>query len=376
MGRTFMESTDSVRGTGGSQGRSRGVRWAWRQIGRLDVAGWLLLVVLLLVGLGSCFPQLSPLVAGDPERLAWWETGIRARYGRLTDLLVAIGAFHWFRLPVLGGLVVLALVTGVCAGQRWGRLWRRVSRRQVHRSDVALEATANSVRFVVPPADSVHRLVAILEGWGFRVVTETDDASGAVCLRGDRRRLAPLVTLVTHLAVMLLVGGLVVSGVFGWREEVVVGPGETVRVGHGSELTVSAEGFTIEWYPDGNVAGYEARVAVDGAQGTKRGGIRVNRPLAYGPIELLLQGYAETDAGTRLTLLAARDPGYGLVIWGGFLLLLGLTVSFTFPHVWVHACVAPDGTFRLAGRSDRWAWGFGREFEVLAEDVRGKLEGR
>ena len=73
-----------------------------------------------------------------------------------------------------------------------------------------------------------------------------------------------------------------------------------------------------------------------------------------------LSGYQPTAAGDAVTLLAVHDPGYGLVIAGGALLLLGVTVALAFPHSSVHARIAADGTLRLAGFADRGAIGFGQ----------------
>jgi len=70
-----------------------------------------------------------------------------------------------------------------------------------------------------------------------------------------------------------------------------------------------------------------------------------------------------------VTLLAVRDPGYGLVIAAGFLLLLGMTVSFNFPHACVRARIGPPGTLCLAGQADRRAHGFEREFAGLVEEI-------
>jgi hypothetical protein len=77
-----------------------------------------------------------------------------------------------------------------------------------------------------------------------------------------------------------------------------------------------------------------------------------------------------------VTLLVVRDPGYGLVVTSGLLLLLGLTVSFNFPHCWVHARIEPQGTLRLAGRADRRACDFGRGFASLVEQIGRAVEGQ
>jgi len=366
--------------------QSRGLKRAFRFLARLDVAAVLIVVVMLLAGLGSCFPQVSPAVASDPERMARWEAGARARYGGLADALAAGGVFGWFRSPVLlVVLALLALVTLVCTLERWRGVWRRARYHPVRCSDVALERAPHTASLNAPPGVYLPEVVRqVLEGRGFRVgTTEVVTTNGitnetvngrVVYLRGDRNRLAPLATLVTHVAVVLLLLGAALTGGFGWREEVTLGPGETVEVGHGSGLALRNEEFAVERYPDGSVAGYEAGVAVvAGGRDAARGSIRVNEPLHYGGVGLLLQAYAETPDGASVTLLAVRDPGYGLAVVAGFLLLLGMTVSFNFPHCWVHARIEPEGRLRLAGRAGRRACDFGREFAALVEETRRAL---
>jgi len=357
------------------------------------VAAVIIVIVLLIAALGSCFPQLSSSVAADSERLARWEAVVRARYGALADLLATGGAFRCFRSPVfLIPLALLAVATLVCTLERWRGVWRRAFHQPVRCSDAALDGAPHTARLTAPEAALPHGTAPPpligeagedivregLERRGFRVrTTEVVTTNGPlIYLRGDRNRLAPLATLVTHIAVLLLLLGAVLSGVYSWREEVTIGPGETAEVGHGSGLALRNEGFAITRYPDGSVAGYEARVAVvAGGQEAARGGIRVNEPLTYGPVGFHLRGYGGTEDRYSIVLLAVHDPGYGPVIAAGFLLLLGMTVSFNFPHCWIHARVEPGGTLRLAGRADRRACDFGREFASLAEELRRAVGG-
>jgi len=360
--------------------KSQILKRAYRFLGRMDVAAVFIVVLLLLATLGSCFPQLSSSVAADPERLARWETIVRARYGALTDLLVAGGVFCWFRSPVfLVALALLALTTLVCTLNRWRVVWRRVFHQPVRCSDVALAGAPHTARLSAPlAADLPHVVRGSLERRGFRVrTTRVVTADGQfIYLRGDRNRLAPLATLVTHLAVPLLLLGTALSSGYGWREEVTIGLGETAELGHGSRLTLRNEGFAIARYPDGSVAGYEAVVAIiEGGREVKRDSVRVNEPLPCGAIGLHLSGYGGGEGRYSVTLLAVHDPGYGPVIAAGFLLLLGLTVSFNFPPCWVHARIEPEGTLRLAGRADRRACDFGREFAALVEELEQAVEG-
>jgi cytochrome c biogenesis protein ResB len=293
--------------------------------------------------------------------------------------LAAGGAFGWFRAPrFLAGLALLAAATLACTLNRWRGVWQRAFHRPVRCSDVALESGPYTARLEALPEVDPGRVVrACLEGRGFGVRTAKAVTTNhtVVYLRGDRNRLGALGTLVTHLGVLLLALGAALSGTAGWREEIAVGPGVTAEIGHGTDLTVRNAGFAVERYADGSVAGYEAQVTLFAAgQAVARGPVRVNEPLNYRGVQLLLQAYAETPDGTSVTLLAVRDPGYGPVVAAGFLLLFGMTVTFNFPHCQVHARIEPEGTVRLAGRAGRRAHGFGREFAALVEDIRQAVE--
>ena len=350
--------------------QSQILKRAWRFLGRLDLAAILIFVVLALAAVGSCFPQLSSSVAADPERLARWAAGARARYGSLTDLLAASGAFRYSSSTVfLVPLALLATVTLVCTLNRWRSVWRRAFYQPVPCSDTALDTAPYTARLAPSSAIELPGIVRQgLERRGFRVRTE--DAGNVFYLRGDRNRLAHLATLVTHLAVLLLLLGVVLSSRYGWREEVVIDAGETVQVGHGSGLALRNEGFTVARYPGGSASGYEAEVVVlEGERELTRGRVRVNEPLICRSVELHLSGYAGTEGQYTVTLLAVRDPGYGLVVVAGFLLFLGLTVGFSFPHCWIHARVGPEGTLRLAGRTDERAYNFGHEFAALVKEI-------
>jgi hypothetical protein len=352
---------------------------AWNSLARLDVAAVLVAAVLLVAALGSCFPILTPELAADAGRRATWEAGIRARYGPLAGPLLAGGAFpgprgaagvgSLFRSPIfLIPLAALAAATLVCTLDRWRKVWRRAFYRPVLSSDATFTSAPHTAS--LPASPDTPWLAVIrdsLEQRGFHVQSQTLDDN--LYLRGDRNRLAPLATLVTHLAALLLLVGTVLSD-SAWREEVTIEPGQAAAVGHAAGLAARADRFAVERYADGSVAAYRADITlIDGGQAVVRRSVQVNQPLTYGGLGFYLRGYAETDAGTSVTLLAVYDPGYGLVIAAGFALLLGLVGIFYFPACSVHAQVAPGGTLRLAGQADRRAADFGRDFAELVGEI-------
>jgi cytochrome c biogenesis protein len=347
----------------------------WRWLARLEVAAILIVIVLLLTALGSCFPQLAAEVAGDAERLARWQAGVQARYGPLTGLLTTGGLFRWFDSPVLLiGLALLFLATLVCTLNRWRAVWRRARHPPQLGSDLVVETAPHTASLTGPSPPALPHLVRDwLVGRGFQVQSAT--SGGVVHLRGDRNRPASLGTLVTHLALLLLLLGTLLSQHYGWQDTLTLGPGEIVEVGHGRSLALRNDGFTIVRYPAGRAMDYRAAVTIlDGGRAVAHRLLRVNGPLTYRQLGFYLQGYGGSAGRYSLSLLVRCDPGYGLVVTAGFLLLLGLTVSFNFPRSWIQVRVEPEGALHLAGWAGRHATDFEAEFATLLTRLQGALK--
>jgi cytochrome c biogenesis protein len=73
-----------------------------------------------------------------------------------------------------------------------------------------------------------------------------------------------------------------------------------------------------------------------------------------------------------IVLQVVHDPGFKWVILAGFLAMGGLIFSFYFPHKRLWARVTA-GELRLAGRTERDAIGFEKEFAGLVEGLRKGL---
>lgn len=344
------------------------LRRAWRWLARTDVAAILLVLAIVLAAAGSLFPQNAHPLAG--VNAALWTVLVQEHYGGLAGLLTGLGVFWFFRSPlVLALLALLVLATLACTLSRWPALWRNALRRPERPSDSLLDAAPHLATVAAAPSTGLpDRVQDCLRGRGFRVVSE--NLADGVYVRGDRNSLARLATLVHHLAILLLVLGAAASAAFGWHAPLVLPWAQTTTVPHSGSLTVRNDGFSITRYPDGSPANYEAQLSIDDATGTFRGIVAVNRPLALPGVRLYLSGYQPAGAGNTVTILAVHDPGYGLVVAGGILFLLGLTVALAFPHCSVHVRIAADGTLRLAGFADRGAAGFDREFAGLAAALR------
>jgi cytochrome c biogenesis protein len=336
----------------------------------MDLVSILILVALLLTAIGSFFPQSSPTLLTDPQRLARWESDLQSRFGTGSYLLANLGAFNFFHSPLF--ITVLGLLgssTLICTLERWKPIWRRSFRREVRFVEHVFDSAEPSATLSSLNRVSPQELANLLYIQGFHVFMEEE--AELVHLRAERNRLSPLGTLVTHLGVVLLFCGILLSNIYSWRETVVVGPENPAEAQHIRGLYLDYQGFTIERYPDGSAASYEARLQIERAgQEVARGSAQVNDPLVYQHVGLFLQGFEATAQGYRLTLMLVYDPGYPLVLVAGFLFLLGIVVRLNFPRCVIYARIKVDGSIRLAGLSDRYAFDFAGQFQRLVEQLQ------
>ena len=340
----------------------------WRSLHRLRLGVILLTLLLSAVVAGTLFPQLPQ--TADPS--AWWEA-VHGRYGALYGPLRTLGLFDVFGAYGFRGLLVLlALSTLACLTNRFRGLTRIAFRPRIQLPDKRFESAALRATLTFPTAQAAEStLRAALSRRRYRLRAERND--DRLYLYADRHRLARLGTLLTHAGLVLLVLGMAWGGWRGWRApSLAVGPDEATEVGHGTGVGLRCDGFEIVRYDDGTPRDYRAEVTLVGADGDAlaQGVVRINHPLSRGGVSYYLQGYAlsETQA-CDVTLSAVHDPGYGPVIAAGLCLLLGLTLTFHFPHRRVWARLEPTGETALVGSSDWDKERFARQFEALVMDL-------
>lgn len=361
-------------------------RRAWRWLARPGVMAVLIAALLAVMLMGAFLPQL-PEVAPGTAQLAEWQALAHARYGSLAPFLEAAGGYRIYRTPLLWvPLALLAVATLSCMVQRWNGYWRAAFGQPARLSPKGLRETtpdAASHTCIVEPSSGHDpaRLDArsdmarrALEQRDYRVRAES--ASDAIWLLGDRNRLSRMCTLAEHLAVLIVLAGVGLSLVLGWRETLTIEPGGTAEIGHGTGIALRNHGFAIERYADGSPANYAAQVTVESGKETERREIGVNQPAVKRGARIYLQGYRPVPVGDQyaVTLLAVHDPGYGVAVGGGILFLVSVVVALYFPRNSVHIRISGDGTLRLAGWADRRAYTFDREFAGLVADLRGETD--
>lgn len=382
---------------------THGLERAWRWLARPVALAALLAALLALLALGALLPQL-PAVTPGPAQLVEWRALAQSRYGPLAALLETAGAFRLYHSPLLWSLIVLlGAATLACMLRRWPGKWQSVfspPARPIENSAAAfsqeLEAASHSEVVVLsrlprlggieprapggvkaadlPPLD-------LLSGIARRVLVQHDyrvrgeNTPELVWLQGERNRLSALGTLVDHLAVLIILAGVCLSAVLGWRESITIEPGGTAEVGHWSGITLHNQGFEIERYQDGSPAAYTARVTIEQAAETEHRTIGVNQSIGRSGIRFYLQGYRPQESRYAVTLLAVHDPGGVVVLLGGLLFLAGVLLALYFPRSSVTVRITgPSATLFLTGWAEHRAYDFDRDFAELAADLRRDLE--
>lgn len=343
---------------------------AWRFLIRMDVVAILILLVLLLVALGSCFPQRPANLDKDPQRLELWDSSLDARFGGLAPLLINLGMFRFFNSPIfLIALFTLVISTLICTLDRWRAVWRRAFHYEIICTEATYLTADHTLQLHADPDFPLEKIGNRLTRHGFRTQIEKDGQT--TYFRGDINQFSVSATLFSHIGLLLLFSGVLISATLGWRSEITIGPGMPAAVPHNDKIQLRYEDFVIQRYPDGTASAFEAQVQVleEGAE-TYTASVKLNQPLDINGTSLLLKGYSQVGETTLVSLLVVRDQGYLLVILAGLLLLLGMTVTFYFPHSCIYVRAEPDGIISVAGRADRRAYTFKRQFKDLVCDLK------
>ncbi len=341
---------------------------AWRFLIRMDVVAILILLILLLLPLGSCFPQRPLNLESDSERLELWDSSLYARYGSVAGLLESIGLFRFFDSPIfIAALSVLILSTLICTLDRWGAVWRKAFHYEVICPQATYHTAENQLKLKADPDLPLVQISNYLIEHGYR--TKMEKVGQTIYFRGDINRFSESATLLTHVGILLLICGALLSAGLGWRKEIVMSPGMPMTVPYAENIELYYDDFAIQRYPDGSASAFVLRVLVkEKGREPFIAGIKLNQPLVINGVSILLQGYSQVGEDTLVSLLMVHDPGYLLVILAGLTLLCGMVLTFYFPHRCIYARAEPDGVVSLAGRADRRAYSFSHQFEAI---VRG-----
>ncbi len=197
-------------------------------------AAWDLLTnvkfALLLVGLalgagliGVVIPQVPGPMRGNPAARSAW-MGLREdTYGPLTGTMDRLSLFDIFHSTWFNGLWVLIIVAvTVCTVSRFRPTWRAVQRPQLTVSDAYFERAHHRANFA--HEGGTEAVENILRRRRYRV-TRADERGGASYLFADRFGWSQYGTFLSHLALLMLLIGALLTTMAGFDKTFVFAEG-------------------------------------------------------------------------------------------------------------------------------------------------------
>jgi cytochrome c biogenesis protein len=264
----------------------------WRALGSTRLAALLLALLLLTSLLASLLPQMpADSAAGEP-----WLAAVELRYRTATGLLHTLGLFDAYRTPWFLALLAALLVnTLLCTLQRLPRLWRSLTERPVvSQPDAFYQGFAHRAEW---PIDSLEIGLSsaqrTLQRRRYRTYLELDQAAGRAYVTAERYRWAQTGTLLSHLALLLLLAALLARPALAWQQSgLLLFPDRSHPLDRAPALAVQAGRLAIDRHPGGQPRQYRVPLAilVDGAPLTSQT-VSLNHPLTVRGIAFHLQSY-------------------------------------------------------------------------------------
>lgn len=248
--------------------------------------GLLIILAMVLVALlGVLFVQAPDAVRADPEAWSQWLDELRPKYGGWTDILAALGMFNIFSgWPFRIVTVLLALSIIACTTHRFPLLWKQAMRPHTHVKDAFFQvAKLHGTReTTAAPAEALSAAGDALRRKGFRVIPSAGAEDSG--FYADRFRFAPFGTVVAHTAFVIILAGVLVTSLFGFRNDNFSAPvGQRVAVTGAPGYEIEALSFNDTYDATGNPTDYVSELVLykDGAK-VKQQEVRVNTPLNHG----------------------------------------------------------------------------------------------
>ena len=278
-------------------------RWSWRQLTSMRTA----LVLLLLLALAAIPGSVIPQEDIDSLAVSQW----RDDHPRLAPIWDRLDLFSVYGSVWFAAIYILLMISLVgCIVPRLF-VYARALRARPPKAPRHLTRLPHSASYTTDedPEVVLGRAVAALRGKRFRVETR-DDAVSA-----ERGYLREAGNLVFHLAVIVVLVGVAVGSLFGYKGGVIMLNGEDY--GFSNNLTqyddfapgslfdpdvmepfsFSITDFEVDWLTKGKSAGMAREFVAQLAYETEPGGetkdydLKVNHPLSIGGTDIFLIGH-------------------------------------------------------------------------------------
>jgi cytochrome c biogenesis protein len=277
----------------------------WKFFSSVKLAIVLLILLAVTSFIGMLIPQGRP-----PAEYA-------ARYGQLAGLLTFLqltGLYHAGWYLVL--LFVFAVNTIVCTVSRLPAKWRRAFGPKIETETAGLMAMKVKSRFGknAPVGEVRNRLEALLGSRHYRVKSQA--AEKRLCLLAQKKKLGHFGSDAVHLGLLVIIGGGIVSGLAGFRTQLDLSEGQTVKVPR-APFEIRLDRFETEYYPQGMVKAWKSTVTVvENSAGVLSGTIMVNKPLTYKGFSFYQTSYGSNWDNPRLevTVKKKSDPAFARTV--------------------------------------------------------------
>jgi len=274
------------------------VRWAIGLIAFLALAGLLGVVV----------PQAPDNVRGDAVAEAQWLAVQEERFGFLTAPMNRLGFFEVFQaLWFIYALGLLAVSVAVWVVSYFPSIWRAITRPRKRVSAAYFTSARHRFDYATPAAGSGLESVLRRQRYAVERYQEGD----TTYLFADRFQFAQLATFATHLAVVVLLAGGLVSWFSGFSNGMFIAEGSTGPVfplTHPNQMQVELVDAVGLFTPEGRALEYSSDLVIyQGGEEVKRCTTTVNSPCSYNGYRFHQAAYFGFGADVRVRDLASGN---------------------------------------------------------------------
>lgn len=297
-------------------------RWSWRQLTSMRTA----LVLLLLLALASVPGSVVPQQDVDSLDATRW----KEQHETLTPIYERLGLFDVYGSPWFAAIYLLLVVSLVGCIVPRTLVYARAIRKPPPAAPRHLTRLPDhtTYRTDAEPAAVLAAARAELKRRGYRLRTADDPAAAVSAERGYLREVG---NLLFHLAVLVVLVGFALGGLFGYQGGVILVtgtpfannptqyddfvPGSLFHSDRMDDFRFTVDDFDVEWTTDGPRMGMARNFNADvryreGDGEEQQYDLRVNHPLTIGGTELFLIGHGYAPVVT------VRD-GNGDIAWRG-----------------------------------------------------------
>jgi cytochrome c biogenesis protein len=310
-------------------------RWIWRQLTSMRTA----LILLFLLALASIPGSLIPQTRISPSEVA----SFKQRHPDLVTVFDRLGLFNVYSSVWFGAIYLLLMVSLLGCIVPRARVYARAARARPPKAPRRLDRLGayDTWTTTEPPAAIANRAGELLKSQRRRV--DSYDADGSSVVAAEKGYLREAGNLVFHLALLVVLVGVAVTGLFGFKGNVAMitggsfsnalvnydefTPGSRFDVADLAPFSLTLDDFQVGWDRSGagrgTPTGFDAALTVTDHPGTEpyQYNLRVNHPLDVDGTSVFLVGHGYAPVVT------VRD-GDGNVAFSGPVVFLPQNSSF------------------------------------------------